>query len=79
MCRCCTGNVAFERLLANISSNHEVITSALILTLYARLVLAILAISVLIVGLWPAPLIDMMSVTVQELLIRIGQSKLAGI
>jgi NADH-quinone oxidoreductase subunit M len=43
------------------------------------LVLAILAISVLIVGLWPAPLIDMMSVTVQELLVRIGQSKLAGI
>jgi NADH-quinone oxidoreductase subunit M len=43
------------------------------------LVLAILAISVLIVGLWPAPLIDMMSVTVQELLVRVGQSKLAGI
>jgi NADH-quinone oxidoreductase subunit M len=43
------------------------------------LVLAILAISVLIVGLWPAPLIDMMSVTVQELLVRIGQSKLAGL
>jgi len=43
------------------------------------IVLAVLAISVLLVGLWPAPLIDMMSVTVRELLVQIGQTKLTGI
>jgi len=43
------------------------------------IVLGILAVAVLLVGLWPAPLVDMMSVTVQELLERIGQSKLAGL
>jgi NADH-quinone oxidoreductase subunit M len=42
-------------------------------------VLGILAISVLLVGLWPAPLVDMMSVTVQGLLEHVGQSKLAGL
>ena len=41
-------------------------------------VLGILAIAVLAVGLYPAPLVDMMSVTVQELLGQIGQSKLPG-
>jgi len=40
------------------------------------IVLGILALAVLLVGLWPAPLVDMMSVTVNELLIQIGQSKL---
>ena len=39
-------------------------------------VLGILAASVLLVGLWPAPLVDMMSVTVEELLDVISQSKL---
>jgi len=43
------------------------------------LVLGILAIAVLLVGLWPAPLVDMMSVTVQELLEHVSQSKLAGL
>jgi len=42
------------------------------------IVLGILAIAVLLVGLWPAPLVDMMSVTLQELLERVSQSKLAG-
>jgi NADH-quinone oxidoreductase subunit M len=41
-------------------------------------VLGILAIAVLLVGLWPAPLVDMMSVTVRELLEHVAQSKLAG-
>ena len=41
-------------------------------------VLGVLAIAVLLVGLWPAPLVDMMSVTVDELLVQIGQSKLGG-
>jgi len=40
-------------------------------------VLGVLALAVLLVGLWPAPLVDMMSVTVDELLEHIGQSKLA--
>ena len=40
------------------------------------LVLAILAISVLLVGLWPAPLVDMMNVSVEQLVQQIGQSKL---
>jgi NADH-quinone oxidoreductase subunit M len=39
-------------------------------------VLGILAIAVLLVGLWPAPLVDMMSATVNELLTQISQSKL---
>jgi NADH-quinone oxidoreductase subunit M len=42
-------------------------------------VLGILALAVLLVGLWPAPLVDMMSATVRELLVQIGQSKLAGL
>jgi NADH-quinone oxidoreductase subunit M len=40
------------------------------------LVLTILAISVLVVGLWPAPLVDMMNVTIEHLIEQIGQSKL---
>ena len=39
-------------------------------------VLGVLALAVLLVGLWPAPLVDMMSVTVNELLGQISQSKL---
>ena len=41
-------------------------------------VLGVLAIAVLLVGLWPAPLVDMMSVTVRELIVQVGQSKLAA-
>ena len=40
------------------------------------IVLGILAFAVLLVGLWPAPLVDMMSATVSELLTQISQSKL---
>ena len=40
------------------------------------IVLTILAISVLLVGLWPAPLVDMMNVTIEQLVQQIGQSKL---
>jgi len=43
------------------------------------IVLGVLAAAVLLVGLWPAPLVDMMSVTVQELLQHVSQSKLAGL
>jgi len=40
------------------------------------IVLAILAISVLLVGLWPAPMVDMMNVTIEHLVEQVGQSKL---
>jgi len=40
------------------------------------IVLAILAVSVLLVGLWPAPLVDMMNTTIEQLMQQIGQSKL---
>jgi len=40
------------------------------------LVLGILAVSVLVVGLWPAPLVEMMDPTIQTLIERIAQSKL---
>jgi NADH-quinone oxidoreductase subunit M len=41
-------------------------------------VLMVLAISVLIVGIWPAPLVDMMSVSIENLLLQISNSKLPG-
>jgi NADH-quinone oxidoreductase subunit M len=40
------------------------------------IVLAILAGAVLLVGLWPAPLVDMMNVTIEQLIQQVGQSKL---
>ena len=40
------------------------------------IVLAILAISVLLVGLWPAPLVDMMNVSVELLIDQVAQTKL---
>ena len=40
------------------------------------IVLGILAVAVLLVGLWPAPLVDMMSVTVEQLVEQAGHSKL---
>jgi NADH-quinone oxidoreductase subunit M len=39
-------------------------------------VLGILAISVLLVGLWPAPLVDMMNTSIEKLVQQISQSKL---
>ena len=40
------------------------------------IVLAILAASVLLLGLWPAPLVDMMNVTIEQLVEQVGQPKL---
>ena len=40
------------------------------------IVLTVLAISVLLVGLWPAPLVDMMNTTIEQLMQQISQSKL---
>jgi NADH-quinone oxidoreductase subunit M len=42
-------------------------------------VLGILALGVLLVGLWPAPLVDLMSATVQQLVEQLGQSKLPAL
>jgi NADH-quinone oxidoreductase subunit M len=39
-------------------------------------VLGILAIAVLLVGIWPAPLVDMLSATVDQLLTQVSHSKL---
>ena len=41
-------------------------------------VLGILAVAVLLVGLWPAPLVDMMSVSVEQLVEQVSQTKLAA-
>jgi NADH-quinone oxidoreductase subunit M len=41
-------------------------------------VLGILAIAVLLVGLWPAPLVEMMSVSIDELLNHVSISRLPG-
>ena len=41
-------------------------------------VLMVLAISVLALGLWPAPLVDMMSVSIESLLSQISNSKIPG-
>jgi NADH-quinone oxidoreductase subunit M len=40
------------------------------------IVLGILAISVLLVGLWPAPLVDMMNTSIEQLIQQVSQSKL---
>ncbi len=40
------------------------------------IVLTVLALSVLLLGLWPAPLVDMMNVTIDKLVEQVGQSKL---
>jgi NADH-quinone oxidoreductase subunit M len=42
-------------------------------------VLGILAFAVLLVGVWPAPLVEMMSVSVQQLVDQLGHSKLAAL
>ena len=40
------------------------------------IVLGVLALAVLLLGVWPAPLIDMMNVTIEQLIEQLGQSKL---
>jgi len=40
------------------------------------IVLTVLAISVMLVGLWPAPLVDMMNTTIEQLLQQVSQPKL---
>ena len=42
-------------------------------------VLGILALAVLLVGVWPAPLVEVMSVSVQQLVQQLGHSKLAAL
>jgi len=43
------------------------------------LVLVTIAVAVLLVGLWPAPLVDMMSASVDQLLQHIQQTKIPGV
>jgi len=38
--------------------------------------LTVLAIAVLLVGIWPAPLVDAMDASLGQLLIHVGQPKL---
>ena len=40
------------------------------------IVLGVLALAVLLLGVWPAPLVDMMNVTIEQLIEQLGQSKL---
>ena len=40
------------------------------------IVLGVLAVAVLLLGLWPAPLVDMMNASIEQLIQQIGQSKL---
>ena len=40
------------------------------------IVLTILAASVMLVGLWPAPLVDMMNTTIEQLILQVSQPKL---
>ena len=46
------------------------------LNLREFIVLGVLAISVLLLGLWPAPLVEMMEATIEALVQQVGQSKL---
>jgi NADH-quinone oxidoreductase subunit M len=39
-------------------------------------IMAILAVAVLVLGLWPAPLVDVMHASVENLLQHVAQSKL---
>ena len=41
--------------------------------------LGILAIAVLTVGVWPAPLVDMMNTTIDSLVAQIAVPKVAGL
>ncbi|HET6628898.1 MAG TPA: NADH-quinone oxidoreductase subunit M [Woeseiaceae bacterium] len=43
------------------------------------IVLGVLALAVLLIGIWPAPLVDMMTATVEQLVDQLGQSKLAAL
>ncbi|HEX2139031.1 MAG TPA: NADH-quinone oxidoreductase subunit M, partial [Woeseiaceae bacterium] len=43
------------------------------------IVLGVLAVAVLLLGIWPAPLVDMMAATVDQLVDQLGQSKLAAL
>jgi NADH-quinone oxidoreductase subunit M len=40
------------------------------------LILAILAVSVLTLGVWPAPLVEMMNTTIEQLVLQVSQGKL---
>ncbi|MDD3448963.1 MAG: NADH-quinone oxidoreductase subunit M [Gammaproteobacteria bacterium] len=55
---------------------HEGVAALKDINLRERLVLALLAVTVLVVGLWPAPLLDVMHASVDNLVVHMMQSKL---
>ena len=57
-------SLAFDDLVWSLLNTREFI------------VLGILAISVLLIGLWPAPLVDMMNTSIEQLILQVSQSKL---
>jgi NADH-quinone oxidoreductase subunit M len=59
------GEVANDRVAKLTDLNHR-----------EFVVLGILALAVLLVGVWPAPLVEMMEVTIEALVQQVGQSKL---
>jgi NADH-quinone oxidoreductase subunit M len=59
------GEVANDRVAGLTDLNHR-----------EFVVLGILALAVLLVGVWPAPLVEMMEVTIEALVQQVGQSKL---
>jgi NADH-quinone oxidoreductase subunit M len=42
-------------------------------------VLSALAVSVLLVGVWPSPLIDLMTATIDQLMLQISETKIIGV
>ncbi len=61
-------------LYGEVANNH--VAELVDLNRREFIVLTVLAISVLVVGLWPAPLVDMMNTSVGILIEQVGQSKL---
>jgi NADH-quinone oxidoreductase subunit M len=55
---------------------HEGVAALKDINLRERLVLVLLAVTVLVVGLWPAPLLDVMHASVDNLVVHMMQSKL---
>ena len=66
--------VLVDRVVFKVERGHG--PAFWIVSLVAQFVLGILALSVLLVGLWPAPLVDMMNASIEHIVQQLGQSKL---
>jgi NADH-quinone oxidoreductase subunit M len=62
------GEVANKQVAEMTDLNHREFT-----------VLGVLAVAVLLLGLWPQPLVEMMAATVEQLVEQLGHSKLAAL